>query len=166
VARKIAQYTVTDEGRDKGKLFLLTEMSAAKAEAWATRVLLALIGNNVSIPENYQDMGMAALAELGLKAISGLKWETAEPLLAEMMECVKIIPKPSKPEVFRPLIDSDIEEILTRFRLRIEVWKLHMDFLQAVVPSFSKDSKTAVANTPLPTMQTSPDPSESLFPAV
>jgi hypothetical protein len=135
--RKVAQYTVTDEGRDKGKVFSITEMSASRAEAWATRVLLALMGSNADLPENFDELGMAGLAELGLKSIGGLKWEVAEPLLAEMMECVQIIPNPAKPNVIRPLIEDDIEEVLTRFKLRIEVWKLHMDFLQAVAPSIS-----------------------------
>ena len=137
MARKIAQWTVTDEGRDKGKVFLLTEMPASRAEAWATRVLLALMGSNTNLPENFADMGMAGLAELGLKAIAGLKWEVAEPLLEEMLQCVQIIPSPGKPQVVRALVESDIEEILTRFKLRVEVWKLHMDFLQAVAPSIS-----------------------------
>jgi hypothetical protein len=135
--RKVAQYTVTDEGRDKGKVFSITEMSASRAEAWATRVLLALMGSNADLPENFDELGMAGLAELGLKSIGGLKWEVAEPLLAEMMECVQIIPNPAKPNVIRPLIEDDIEEVLTRFKLRIEVWKLHVDFLQAVAPSIS-----------------------------
>ena len=71
--RKVAQYTVTDEGRDKGKVFSITEMSSSRAEAWATRVLLALMGSNADLPENFDELGMAGLAELGLKSIGGLK---------------------------------------------------------------------------------------------
>jgi hypothetical protein len=141
--RKVAQYTVTDEGRDKGKVFSVTEMSASRAEAWATRVLLALMGSNADLPENFDELGMSGLAELGLKSIGGLKWEVAEPLLAEMMECVQIIPNPAKPNVIRPLIEDDIEEVLTRFKLRIEVWKLHMDFLQGGVASISPNIMAA-----------------------
>ena len=112
-------------------------MSSYRAEAWATRVLLALMGSNADLPENFDELGMAGLAELGLKSIGGLKWEVAEPLLAEMMECVQIIPNPAKPNVIRPLIEDDIEEVLTRFKLRIEVWKLHVDFSQGGVASIS-----------------------------
>jgi hypothetical protein len=155
MARKIAQWTVEDEGRDKGKVFLLTEMPASRAEAWATRVLLALMGSNTNLPENFADMGMAGLAELGLKAIAGLKWEVAEPLLEEMLQCVQIIPNPAKPQVVRALVESDIEEILTRFKLRVEVWKLHMDFLQAVAPSFSTGIKSAAASMNRPNTRTS-----------
>jgi hypothetical protein len=155
MARKIAQWTVEDEGRDKGKVFLLTEMPASRAESWATRVLLALMGSNTNLPENFADMGMAGLAELGLKAIAGLKWEVAEPLLEEMLQCVQIIPNPAKPQVVRALVESDIEEILTRFKLRVEVWKLHMDFLQAVAPSFSTGIKSAAASMNRPNTRTS-----------
>jgi hypothetical protein len=143
--RKIANYSVTTEGRDKGKLFLITEMSAARSESWATRILLALIGANVELPENFSELGMAGLAELGMRSLSGLKWEVAEPLLAEMMECIQIIPDPSKTHVVRPLIDDDIEEVLTRINLRMEVWKLHMDFLSAVAPSISSKAPGAAA---------------------
>ena len=155
MARKTAQYTVPDEGRDKGKVFFLTEMSASRAESWATRILLALMGSNPNLPDNFSDLGMAGLAELGLKAIGGLKWEIAEPLLEEMMSCVQIMPNPAKPQVVRALVESDIEEILTRFRLRVEVWNLHMDFLSAVAPSFSKSMKSAAKESQRPPIATS-----------
>jgi hypothetical protein len=137
MARKVLDYKVTDEGRDKGKTFRITEMSAAKAEAWATRVLLALLGSNPEVPEDVTDLGMAQLAELGFKALSGLKWEVAEPLLAEMFDCISVLPDPNKPMIVRSLTydDSDIEEVSTRLKLRGEIFKLHTDFLRAVAPS-------------------------------
>ena len=146
MARKVLDYTITEDGRDKGKVFRITEMSAAKAEAWATRVLLALLGSNPEFPESISDLGMAQLAELGFKALSGLKWELAEPLLAEMFECVSVIPDPSKPMIVRALAydDSDIEEIMTRIKLREQIFKLHTDFLKAVVPSTSHKKTAAL----------------------
>jgi hypothetical protein len=143
MARKIVNFTVTGEGRDKGKLFLLTEMTASKGEAWATRVLLALMASNVNLPENFADLGMAALAELGIRALSGLKWDVAAPLLAEMFDCIEIIPDPKKTHIHRPLIEEDVEEIQTRVILRMEVWKLHMGFLMAVIPSLEGTVKRA-----------------------
>ena len=146
MARKVLDYTITEDGRDKGKMFRITEMSAAKAEAWATRVLLALLGSNPEFPESISDLGMAQLAELGFKALAGLKWELAEPLLAEMFECVSVIPDPSKPMIVRALAydDSDIEEIMTRIKLREQIFKLHTDFLKAVVPSTSPKKTAAL----------------------
>jgi hypothetical protein len=137
MARKVEQFHVTQAGRDKGKLFLLTEMTASKGEAWATRALLALAASNVNLPDGFASLGVAALAELGIRALSGLKWEVAAPLLAEMFECVQIIPDPKKPHVYRQLIEEDIEEIQIRMILRMEVWKLNLGFLMAALPSLN-----------------------------
>ena len=132
MARKTTEFTVTTEGRDKGKTFQITEMPAAQVEAWAMRALLALMASGEDMPEGFELNGMAGIAEKGLKALSKLKWDVAAPLLEEMMECVKVIPDVMRPQVVRGLIESDIEEVSTRIQLRIEVWKLHTDFLQAV----------------------------------
>lgn len=137
MARHTATFTVTDEGRDRGKTFLITEMPASRGEAWAYRALLALIAGGVELPEGFERMGMAGMAELGIKALSGLRWEVAEPLLAEMWECVEIIPDPTKPHVVRALIEDDVEEVLTRGKIRAEVWKLHTGFLKAAALSAS-----------------------------
>jgi hypothetical protein len=74
---------------------------------------------------------MASLAQLGLKKLSGIKWELAKPLMQELMDCVQYIPDPNKTHVSRPLIEDDIEEILTRPKLKWEVLSLHVDFSQA-----------------------------------
>lgn len=144
MARSISNYTVPDDGRDFGKMFVITELPASRAEAWATRALLALMGSGVDLPEGFERMGMAAMAEVGVRALSGLKWEIANPLLQEMWECVQIMPDPGKPHLVRKLIEEDIEEIATRVKLRAEVWKLHTDFLKAVAHSISQDSQAAV----------------------
>ena len=85
------------------------------------------------------------MAEVGIKALAGLKWEVAEPLLQEMWDCVQIMPDPTKPHVVRKLIEEDIEEIATRVKLRAEVWKLHTGFLKAVAPSISDGSPAAAS---------------------
>lgn len=135
MARKVISYTVSDEGRDFGKVFQLTEMSSRQCEDWSIRVLLAVVSLNPDIPEDFASLGTAALAELGMKSLGGLKWETAQPLLSEMMSCVRIVPDPKRPDLVRAMDDDDIEEVKTRLMLRMEVWKLHMDFLQSVIPS-------------------------------
>ena len=145
MARNTLNYTVTDEGRDKGKTFVLTEMPASRAEAWAMRAILALLANNVELPDGFERLGMAGMAEVGIKALSGLKWDVAEPLLSEMWDCVQIMPDPSKPHVVRPLIEEDVEEITTRVKIRAEVWKLHTGFLKAVAPSISGGSLAAAS---------------------
>jgi hypothetical protein len=149
--RHTAPYTVVDEGRDKGKMFLITEMSAAQGESWAIRALMALMRANVEMPSDFENLGMAALAQMGFQCFAGLHWEVAEPLMREMFECVQIIPDPRKPAVVRALSgengDYDIEEISTRFKLRVEIWKLHTGFLKAVAPSLFEKVKAANVKT-------------------
>lgn len=142
MARKTANITITDEGRDKGKVFVLTEMPSAQGEAWAMRAILAVMAGDVSIPKGFERAGMAGLAELGIRSLAALKWEVAKPLLDEMWECVAIMPDPRAPHIVRPVMDAadDIEEVPTRLKLRYEILAMHMDFLRAVVNSFSLQS--------------------------
>ncbi len=143
MARNTLNYHVTDEGRDKGKVFVLTEMAADDAESWAMRALLALMSANAEMPEGFERMGMAGMAEVGLKALSGLKWEVAKPLLDEMLTCVQFMPDPAKPQIVRKLFKGDVEEVMTLIKLRAEVWKLHTDFLKAVAPLISDKAAAA-----------------------
>lgn len=132
MARKTSTYTVSDDGRDKGKIFVLTELPASRAEAWAMRALLALMRSGAQLPDGFENMGMAGMAEMGIRALGGLSWEVAGPLLEEMWECVQIQPDPKNANLVRPLIEEDVEEIKTRVMIRAEVWKLHADFLKGV----------------------------------
>jgi len=120
------------EGRDKGKHFLITEMSAAKAEDWGIRAFLALANSGVEIPEEVAAAGMAGIAIVGLRALGRIKIEEARPLLQDMMECVQYLPDPTKPAIVRGLIEvdpnPDIEEPVTRLWLRAEVFELHTGF--------------------------------------
>lgn len=147
MARRTAMVPIESEDRDNGKLFLIKEMDAEQAEDWAFRVLLALVSNNVDLPEGFEELGMAGLAEVGLKALGQLKIETARPLLAEMLTCVEMIPNPKNTAVHRSLVSSDIEEVSTRIKLRMEVFKLHTDFSGAAVHSIlGKKIATAARN--------------------
>jgi len=144
MARNTANITITDDTRDKGKVYVITEMPSAKSESWAARAIMAMIKSGIQLPPGFDRLGMAGLAEVGLQSISGLKWEDAEPLLKEMLDCVQIMPDPTKPHVVRALmVDDDIEELSTRIKLRAEVWKLHVGFLKAVAPSISAQLATA-----------------------
>jgi len=138
MARKTLDYTVASEGRDKGKLFRITEMSAGESEEWAMRALLALSNSGAPVPEDFLDMGMPGIAIVGMRALTTLKWAEAKPLLDKMLECVRIIPDPKRPQVIRAIIEEDIEEVETRLKLREEVFRLHTDFLDAAVSSLKE----------------------------
>lgn len=144
--RAIVNYTVKHDGRDKGKVFVLTEMSSREGEEWAFRSLMALMASGVDLPDGFENMGMAGIAQIGLKAFSGLKWEVAKPLLDEMWDCVQIMPDPSKHHIVRNLIEEDIEEIVTRLKIRAEIWKLHADFFVVAARSIFSESKAVAAN--------------------
>lgn len=131
MARKTKTYVVSAAGRDQGKTFVITEMSAIRAEAWAIRALLALVKNGAQMPDGFEQSGLAGLAQIGLEGLAGLEYKDAAPLLAEMMSCVAIQCDPSRPNFTRTLIDDDIEEVKTLVALKAEVWSLHTDFLQS-----------------------------------
>jgi hypothetical protein len=128
MARKTALVTIEAEGRDQGKTFLLQEMPASQAESWAVRVILAAARGGVEIPDDIAQAGLAGVAAMGLKMLGGMHFEDAKPLMDEMFTCVKIVPDSSKPQVVRYLIEDDIEEVVTRLKLRKEVFALHTDF--------------------------------------
>lgn len=131
MARKELYYTVEDKGRDNGKKFYIREMSAAQAEWWAIRAILAMANNGINLPDNLSDMGMAGMAKVGLEMVAKIPPEDARPLLDELMKCVQAVPNPDDQNIKRPLIDDDTEEVMTRLKLRGEVFKLHVDFLTA-----------------------------------
>jgi hypothetical protein len=139
--RKEITVIIDDEGRDKDKVFVIKEMPTFQAEKWAIRALLALAKSNVEIPEDIAGLGLQGVAALGMRAFSGLSWADAEPLLDEMMTCVKIMPDPTKPQVLRAVGlggAEDIEEVATLLRLRKEAFNLHINFSLAESVSTSE----------------------------
>ena len=111
------------EGRDAGKKYQITEMSAEAAEWWAFRALQAIAGADAEL--NLQ-APLADMAAQGIKALAKVHPEQARPLLDEMMGCVQIlVPATQKP---RALLDGDIEDVKTRFMLRKAVIELHLGF--------------------------------------
>ena len=155
--------TIDADNRDKGKTFLLTEMPSFQAEKWAARAFLALIESGVKIPDAVAAGGMEALmSEDAITAVFSsllgglgkIRWELLEPLLDEMMTCVRIIPDSIKnPDFSRAINQSagDIEEVSTLLKLRGALLKLHTGFSPAVKPSTSKAS-TASAVAPITRM--------------
>jgi len=138
MARKQLDIIISAEGRDKGKMFQITEMPSTKGEKWAIRALLALGRSGIDIPDDMMSQGMAGLANAvatwGIAPLMKCDFNDLEPLLDEMTACVKCIPDPTRPEVTRALIEDDIEEVTTRLSLRKDVLSLHIDFFTAVAP--------------------------------
>lgn len=138
MARKIKTVRITEEGRDKGKTFFITEMPTTKAEKWAMRAFLAMARSGIDIPDEITKAGLAGLATFALRAVAGLNFVEAEPLMDEMMHCVQLQPDPLHPEVLRALIPDDIDEVKTLFTLRKEVMELHTGFSVPAAPLTSE----------------------------
>ena len=130
MARKTKIVTITDENRDQGKTFIITEVPADQAESWALRLFLALKQSEVDVPESLQSLGMAGIASMGIRALLSMEYSTLRPLLAEMLDCVKF--KPERAELAPVPLGSGInclvEEVSTLVRLRREVAELHLGF--------------------------------------
>lgn len=151
MALKETTFTVTAEGRDIGKTFVITEMPAMKAERWAIRVFLALARSGVDVPDDVVQSGMAGMVSLTLRSLAGVRYEDADPLLTEMMGCVTYRPDPSNPAIKdRRLVDNDIEEVMTILKLRDAILELHTGFSLAAIPSmFPSPSMAAdISDTP------------------
>jgi hypothetical protein len=136
MGRKTETIKVPSEwgARDAGKIFRITEMSAAQAEKWAMRALMLLRGSGERIPANIEGFGMIGVAILGFNVFMNaqIKPDELEPLLDEMMTCVQIVRDPKNLEVATDIVSADdIEEVRTRLWLRSEILRLHTNFSPA-----------------------------------
>lgn len=142
--RKTISYHVTDEGRDKGKRFLITEMSAARAEEWAARALFAVMSSGVEVPDDILAAGFAGIAAIGVKSLAKVPFELAKPLFDDMMTCVQYEFEPGRDGGARGLLPDDIEEVATRLKLRKAVLQLHLDAFLGAAPSTQASGAAAV----------------------
>lgn len=152
--RKIKEIKIETDNRDKGKRFRITEMSACAQERWAAKAVCALLNSGLALPEGVtvEDLqgssGLAKILSMGVKAFSNLKYELAEPLYTELLQCCEYLGTQGE-TISRPLdevtADEVIEEVSTLFTLRKEVLKLHFDFLSigGNLTSSSREEKTA-----------------------
>lgn len=140
MALKTERVTIEAEGRDQGKVFELREMPAWQAERWGWRVSGVLARSGVDIPEPSLLGSLAVVAAFGFQAILAASYEDMAPLLTEMESCIHIVPDPqSQPQLTRPDIKGDIEEISTWLFLRDRVLHLHTGFSVAATLSNFKN---------------------------
>jgi hypothetical protein len=140
--RKELTVTIADEGRDKGKVFRLTEKSAIEIDKWANRAIHAIVRAGGVLPDEIQKMGIIGILAVGFQRLMHIPWSDLEPLLDELITCVQIVPTPSQPNVVRKLFPNDIEEVSTLRFLREQVFALHVGFM---VPAGGSKSQDAAA---------------------
>lgn len=136
MARKTQTLVILEDGRDKGKIFVLTEMAADAAERWALRALFALANTGIDLPDDVASGGMAGVATVGLRALGKLPYAAAEPLLGEMLRCAKYRHAPDLP--LQEIFSGDacqIEEARTFLTLRMAIFELHVGFTLAGAPT-------------------------------
>lgn len=151
MARKTEKVVITAENRDKGKTYLITEMSAFVAARWARRALLSIntsmleiswLRNLLTTDESGKislsriaDLEMAGVAAIGiLNLFSSIPPDVMDALNDDMLACCEFIPAPNLPG--RPVIDQidgDIEEPSTIITLQAAAIGLHLDFLKSAV---------------------------------
>ena len=124
MARKTARITIDAEGRDKGKVFVVTELPALDIERWAVRLVLALGKNGVSLPDVQADSGFAGIAGVLWALVAQVSPAEAENLMATMLEGLKI----DEGKITRDLVSGDIEEPETLLQLRMAWVDLHSGF--------------------------------------
>lgn len=131
MARKEIPFIVETEGRDKGKEFLITEMSAWDADSLAQDIFRAMGDSNYSsIPPDVIAMGCAGLATVGLSVISASSPEVARQLRDRLMSTVDIIITSEGKRQQRKVNGSlDFEEVSTIRSLLDKVFQVNFDFL-------------------------------------
>lgn len=131
MARKEIPFIVETEGRDKGKEFLITEMSAWDADTLAQDIFRAMGDSNYSsIPADVIAMGCAGLATVGLSVISASSPEVARQLRDRLMSTVDIVITNDGKRQQRKVNGSlDFEEVSTIRSLLDKVFEINFNFL-------------------------------------
>ncbi|WP_302421450.1 hypothetical protein [uncultured Citrobacter sp.] len=131
MARKEIPFIVETEGRDKGKEFLITEMSAWDADSLAQDIFRSMGDSNYSsIPADVIAMGCAGLATVGLSVISASSPEVARQLRDRLMSTVDIIITNEGQRQQRKVNGSlDFEEVSTIRTILDKVFQVNFDFL-------------------------------------
>lgn len=126
-----------EEGRDKGKKFKVIEMSAYSADCWATRALMVILSSGAELPDgvdrdNLQGIqGLSMVLKYGLKGLTSSSYDTVKPLLDELLGCCYFLPDGASTTVqLTPSsVDGIIEDMSTLFKLKMEAFTIHFDFL-------------------------------------
>lgn len=131
MARRSISVTIdaTDNNRDGGKTFVITEVSAVQAEEWGLRAMMALGTSGLVVPKELASAGLIGAAIIGYQAFMGAKWEAVSPLWQEMLpQCVQYEPSPGVRMPWNAIL---VEEVSTLLKLRQNILELHTGFTLA-----------------------------------
>ncbi len=148
MARIKKTVAVEKDGRDKDKLFEITEMSAWDTNQWGIRCAKQLAKSGIDLPQEIVDLGIAGVVSTFKKSLiskskeadeygssfvkafmvlaAGVEEEKLFILLNDLLSCVKF--KNKKGDAMDLLIDEHIEDSSTLNLLYSEVFQLHNFF--------------------------------------
>lgn len=131
MSRKEIPFVVEEENRDKGKEFIITEMSAWEADELAQDIFRAMGDSNFSeIPADVIAMGCAGLATVGLSVLSASSPDVARTLRDRLMSTVQIaITHDGKRQVRKVNGGIDFEEVSTIRLVMDKVFQVNFNFL-------------------------------------
>lgn len=129
---------IPTEGADKGKVFVITRMSAFQADQWARRLIKAIARTGKEVSEDHINMGILGLTGITLSIYGRLEDDITERSLNELLSCVKIIRDPrlsNMPPM--EIMEEDFEDPKTLQKIYEEAFKLNVDFLKAAASLIS-----------------------------
>ncbi|ELZ3993183.1 TPA: hypothetical protein SBJ50_002953 [Yersinia enterocolitica] len=130
MSRKQITYIVEDEGRDKGKEFIITEMSAWDAEELSEEIYRAMgHGEFNSLPADVVAMGVAGLATVGVSVLAAAPASVSRPIADRILSTVEIVITNEGKDITRAIKPIDFEEISTIRTLKDKVFELNFGFL-------------------------------------
>lgn len=151
MALKELTVEIEKEGRDQGKRFLITEMPVTQIDKWANRLLSSAAKGGINLKEMELDKiadilqykkkieegkqidvtgGILELGNLTTQAIGNIDYDVLQDSLDELiLQCVQVV---SSNGISREMlsVDEEISELSTLWKLRKEVFNLHIDFLK------------------------------------
>ncbi|HEN3634134.1 TPA: hypothetical protein U5E30_002757 [Yersinia enterocolitica] len=130
MSRKQITYIVEDEDRDKGKEFIITEMSAWDAEELSEEIYRAMgHGEFNSLPADVVSMGVAGLATVGVSVLAAAPASVSRPISDRILSTVEIVITNEGKDINRAIKPLDFEEISTIRTLKDKVFELNFGFL-------------------------------------
>lgn len=141
MARKQITHIVEAAGRDQGKEFLITEMSAWDADTLAQDIWRAMgDAKFTGIPQDVIAMGSAGLATLGLSVLSASKPEVAAVMRDKLLGTVDVVITHDGQQQVRKVKSIDFEEVQTIRTLMDRVFEVNFGFLVIAAESGSPSS--------------------------
>lgn len=131
MARKEVSFVVEEEGRDKDKEFVITELSAWDADELAQDIFRAMGDSGFTgIPQDVISMGCAGLATIGLSVLSAASPDVSKSIRNRLIQTVEIVIYNEGQRVIRKVDGpSDFEEVSTIRKLMDKVFEVNFGFL-------------------------------------